>query len=280
MIKIGIIEDFIDINKGISSYTVSNTHITACLVVYLTLLASTTFMMVRLVLKTKSSDKITHIFQRYDSRYIIIWVFHIFMSIAIYPLPNFGHIITTWFLSLVLMFLYMYYFRDELIAMDKIGTIFSLLFILAPIGWYIISAGMFDDILVPTRAEANAETCYEPDHIYTYLDEHADIINGHINSDPEHTYQIVHEIAVLCNIRNDDRYTKYLDMFNDGNLGTNSPLELVQNSDCDYFIVSAEQDEVFWQYNSDAMSYIYSLEKVATIECNNGVAFAVYKNKQ
>ena len=200
------------------------------------------------------------------------------MNIAIYPLPNFGHIITTWFLSLVLMSLYMYYFRDELIAMDKIGTILSLLFILAPIGWYIISAGMFDDILLPLRAEAKNQICYEPDHIYTYLYEHADLINDYINSDPVHKYQIIHEIAVLCNIKNDDRYTKYLDMFNDGNLGTNSALELVRNSDCDYFIVSADPNDVFWQYNSDAMTYIYSLEKVATINCKNGPAFAVYKN--
>lgn len=278
MIKAGIFDDFIDINMGISMYTVSNTHIIACLVVYLTLLASTTFMMVRLVLKTRASNNELHFFQKHDPRFVIIWLFHIFMNIAIYPLPNFGHIITTWFLSLVLMSLYMYYFRDELIAMDKIGTILSLLFILAPIGWYIISAGMFDDILLPVQVEAKTQTCYEPDHIYTYLDEHTDLINDYINSDPVHKYQIIHETAVLCNIKNDDRYTKYLDMFNDGNLGTNSALELVRNSDCDYFIVSADQNDVFWQYNSDAMTYIYSLEKVATINCKNGPAFAVYKN--
>ena len=69
-------------------------------------------------------------------------------------------------------------------------------------------------------------------------------------------------------------------MFNDGNLGTNSAIELVKKSDCDYFIVSADSSDVFWQYNSDAMTYIYSLEKVATIDCNNGAAFAVYRNKQ
>ncbi len=280
MIKIGILYDFIDINLGISSYTVSSTHVFICIVVYLSLFASTTFMMISLVHKTKCANNTPHFFDRYDSKYVVIWIFHIFMSIGIYPLPNFGHIITTWFLSLVLMFLYMYYYRKELIAMNKIRTILGLLFLMIPIGWYIISAGMFDDILVTAQVEAKTDTEYEPDHIYAHLEKHADLINDYINSDPEHKYQIVHEIAVLCNIRNDDRYTKFLDMFNDGNIGTNSALELVRNADCDYYIVSADRTEVFWQYNSDAMDYIYSLDKVATIDCDNGPAFAVYrKNK-
>lgn len=279
MLKIGILKDFIDINMGISSYTVSNSHIMAFIVVYLTLLVSTTFIMIKLVLKTRTLDNTPYFFAKHDSRFVLIWLFHIFMSIGIYPLPNFGHIITTWFLSLVLMFLYMYYYREELIAMNKIGTILGFLFMLAPLGWYIISAGMFDHILLTNKVEAKSESSYEPDHIYTYLDKHADLINEYINSDAEHKYQIVHEIAVLCNIRNDDRYTKYLDMFNDGNIGTASALELVQNSDCDYFIVSADQDDVFWQYNSSAMEYIYSLEKIDTINCDNGPAFAVYRNK-
>jgi hypothetical protein len=103
-----------------------------------------------------------------------------------------------------------------------------------------------------------------------------------ISQDTEHKYLFIHQYSAYLHYTHGEGFEKYYDLFADGNLGTAVPLELVQNADCDYFIITDDPQWTFWQYDKAAMDYIRSLDKVTTIGTyeDGSPVFAVYRQNK
>lgn len=253
--------------NAISGFTVDFEALKICAAIIGIHLLSAGFMTYRLWKRTGNIN------------YVSLGLFAVITSMGVYPTPNFSHYLTASFMMVLIMIVYAYIFKDEVLSENKnlkneLFSVISYIVVLLPLmcmgSTYMISV---------TDKTSDTETA----HIYDDLEHHADIINDYINADKEHKYIIINEIATLANLRNDDRYNKYYDLMFNGNTANHTAEEIIKASDADYFIVTYNKDELFWQYDKKAMSIIYDdMELVDTIYCDEtkNPAYAVYKTKK
>jgi homoserine acetyltransferase len=167
------------------------------------------------------------------------------------------------------MFLYIYVFYQEILNI-KLKTIYKIGLTAMPILIY------FDILFM---ANVYATSFSEEDYIGSNIETHIDILTDYINQHEENTYYIIHQLAQCCSALDKKPYIKYYDFMLDGNIDSKNAVDLIQNAECDYFIVSYNKDDYFWQFNEEAMSLIYSKQLVDIIKDDKGDnAFAIYKN--
>ena len=257
----GMFDDFLNFSLNASDFKLSMDSVKIAAAIYVANLVATGYMTLHAYIKDK------------NMKYFVFFIAHAFLSIGIYPLSNLYHYQFTNFLAVFMIFMFINDYGKDL-AENIFGKLpYMILILLLPI---MCLAALFAPGLLEKGVPCEAG------HISYNIEEHAKAIGEYMSSHSENKYYIIHEIAMPCSILGYKDYVKYYDLMNEGNIGDKSAVDLIKEADCDYFIVTYNREEVFWQLNDEMMDLIFDMELVDTIQCpenENVPAFAVYKNK-
>lgn len=181
----------------------------------------------------------------------VLMGFAISQSAIFYPLLNFSHLITGVTITLILAIIIFKQMLNTYFSMYTYFIFFTmhLLCVLAMLvkftdKEYIISQQKY----------------FYGNIIEKELEDNINLLNNYIKSN-EGTYYIITENSMMFNM-NRDVYHKYYDLFFNGNLGQQDPVELIKKIENDYIIVYTDFTKDFWQIPKEALEYIRNLRKV------------------
>lgn len=207
-----------------------------------------------------------------NRKYIKLCIFSAFNLIQIYPLPNITHIFYGLSILLILSAIY-------LCQNIRKASVIGIILICLPVS-IILTEYKKDEII--TKSVVG-----EALHLEKKKPEHLHLVNDYIYADNEHSYIFINENNTYAHLLHDNESSKkeitvykWFDMLLEGNIGSNNAKELAENADCDYFIVSADPEQFFWQYSDELKEYIYSLPLEGYIDCDLGHAYAIYKHEK
>lgn len=262
----GILDEFITFSTYASTFRLNDNSVKIAIAIFVINMFAVIYMAVYAYKKDK------------NLKYLVFAVCHGFLSIGIYPLSNLYHYQFTNFLAIFMIFIFMKDYGKEVVDNMTSKMPYKFVVLMLPV---MCLAALWAPYNLKISAK-DKETAYETNHVGYNIEEHAEAIGNYMSSHPENEYYVIHEIAMPCSILGYKDYLKYYDLLNEGNIGDKSAVDLIKDADCDYFIVTYNRDEVFWQLNDEMMNLIFDMELVDTIQCpenENVPAFAVYKNE-
>lgn len=196
--------------------------------------------------------------------YFILIIFSLTQLMGLYPLPNLSHLIFSLFFSVVVWVIFL---------KDILGKYFNYFVKIAVLVCGIFLIAETYNIYTDTEIVMSSQKYFVGGLISKEKEDNINLLNDYIENNKENKYYMITENSMMVNM-NRDVYYKYYDLFFDGNLGRNNPVELIKKIENDYIIIYTDPTKDFWQIPVDALEYIRTLQKVDEIG-----PYSIYTNK-
>lgn len=181
----------------------------------------------------------------------VLMGFGISQSAIFYPLPNRAHLIVGVTIALILAIIML-----KQILNKYFGTcIYFIFFVMHLLCALAILLDFTEKEYIISQQKYFYGNIIEKE-----IEDNVNLLNDYIESN-EGTYYIITENSMMFNM-NRDIYYKYYDLFFDGNLGQQNPMELIKKIENDYIVIYTDSTKDFWQIPKEVLEYIRKLQKV------------------